>query len=219
MARIMTAQESVRLIKDNDIILATGFYSNGTPELIVDELVKQGQKNLTVVNNDGNTVEKGVGRLIASGQVRKFVCTWCGRLPIVPQLVEEGRLELELCPQGTLAERIRCGGFGLGGVLTPTGLGTVVEEKWGQRIVLDGKPWLYQSPMRGNVAIVEAYRADTAGNLVFHLTQRAFSVMCFAADLVIVEVTCPIEPEGSIAPEDVHIPGAVVDILVQGGKK
>lgn len=215
MAKIMDSESAVKLIKDGDVVLATGFYGNGTPVGIVDELLRQGQKNLTIANNDGNTVEKGVGRLIAAGQVKKFICTWCGRLPIAPQLADEGKLELELCPQGTFAERIRAGGYGLGGVLTPTGLNTIVEEKWGERITLNGKDWLYQTPIRGNVAIVEASRADAAGNLVFHLTQRGFApAMCFAADTVIVEVLNPIEPLGSIAPEDVHVPGAVVDVLI-----
>jgi acetate CoA/acetoacetate CoA-transferase alpha subunit len=207
---------AVKKIQTGDTILAGGFYGNGTPAGIVDELLRQGQKNLTIVNNDGNTTEKGVGRLIATGQVSKFICSWCGRLPIVAQLSSEGRLELEICPQGTLAERIRAGGFGLGGVLTPTGLGTMVEEKWGARVTLGGKDWLFHTPLRGNVAIIEAETADTAGNLVFHLTQRAFSVaMCYAADLVIVEVTGSIVPAGTISPEHIDVPGIVVDILVR----
>jgi acetate CoA/acetoacetate CoA-transferase alpha subunit len=216
----MNVKDAVGLIKDGNTILAGGFYGNGTPVSVVDELLRQGQKNLTLINNDGNTIEKGVGRLIAAGQVKKFICSWCGRLPIAPKLHEEGKMELELCPQGTLVERIRSGGYGLGGVLTPTGLNTIVEERWGKRVTLNGRDWLYQTPIRGDIAIIEAYRADTAGNLVFHLTQRAFStVMCFAADLVIVEVNSPIEPAGSINPNDVHVPGAVVDILVQGGNR
>lgn len=218
MSKIMDLKEAVRLIKDGDIILSGGFYGNGTPKLLVDELLRQGQKNLTMVNNDGNTTEKGVGRLIAAGQVSKFICSWCGRLPIAPQLAEEGKMELELCPQGSLAERIRAGGYGLGGILTPTGLNTIVEEKWAQRVTLNGQDWLYQTPIRGNVAIIEADRADEAGNLVFHLTQRTFqTVMAYAADLVIVEVNRPIEPIGSIKPEEVHVPGILVDVLVQGG--
>lgn len=218
MSKIMSLKEAVSLIKDDDVVLAGGFYGNGTPALIVDELLRQGQKNLTIINNDGNTVEKGVGRLIAAGQVKKFVCSWCGRLPLAPQLAEEGKMELELCPQGSFVERIRAGGYGLGGILTPTGLDTIVEEKWGQRINLNGSDWLYQTPIRGNVAIIEADRADEAGNLVFHLTQRAFSiVMAYAADLVIVEVNKPIEPIGSIKPEDVHVQAPIVDILIQGG--
>jgi acetate CoA/acetoacetate CoA-transferase alpha subunit len=216
LAKIMGAAEAVKKIKNGDTILAGGFYGNGTPMSIVDELLKQGQRGLTVVNNDGNTAEKGMGRLIAAGQVSKFTCSWCGRLPIVAQLSSEGKLELEICPQGTLAERIRAGGFGLGGVLTPTGLGTLVEGKWGERVTLNGKDWLYHTPIRGNAAIIEAETADTAGNLIFHLTQRAFSVaMCYAADLVIVEVTGNIVNAGEIPPERVEVPGVVVDILVK----
>ena len=215
MAKILDVQEAVRLIKDGDTILAGGFYGNGTPAAIVSEILVQQPKDLTVVNNDGNTTEKGVGRLVAAGLVKKFICSWCGRLPIAPELAQRGEMELEINPQGTLVERIRAAGYGLGGVLTPSGLNTVIEERWGERVTLDGRDWLYHSPLRGNVAIIEADRADTAGNLVFHLTQRAFGVtMCTAADLVIVEVTKPIEPAGSIDPEQVHVPGIFVDVLV-----
>ena len=215
MAKIMDTPSAVKLIKDGDIVLSGGFYGNGTPAAIVSEMLVQGQKGLTVVNNDGNTIEKGMGRLIAARQVKKFICSWCGRLPIVPELVEKGELELEINPQGTLVERIRAAGFGLGGILTPTGLNTIVEERWGQRMTIDGKDWLYHTPLKGNVAIIEADRADQAGNLVFHLTQRAFSIcMCTAADLVIVEVTNPIEPIGSINPEHIDVPGIFVDVLV-----
>ncbi len=218
MAKLMDVKDAVSLIKDGDTVLAGGFYGNGTPVLIVDELLRQGQKDLIMINNDGNTVEKGVGRLIAAGQVKKFICSWCGRLPIAPKLAEECKMELELCPQGSFAERIRAAGYGLGGILTPTGLNTIVEEKWAQRVELNGKQWLYQTPLKGNVAILEADRADEAGNLVFHLTQRAFStVMAFAADLVIVEVNKSIESVGSISPEEIHVPGILVDVLVQGG--
>lgn len=214
----MELREAVSLIKDGDTVLAGGFYANGTPALIVDEMLRQGQKDLTIINNDGNTVTKGVGKLIAAGQCKKFVCSWCGRLPLAPQLYEEGKMDFELCPQGSLAERIRAGGYGLGGILTPVGLNTIVEEKWAERITLNGKEWLYHTPIRGNVAILEADRADEVGNLVFHLTQRAFStVMAFAADLVIVEINRPIEPVGSIKPEEIHVPGVLVDVLIQGG--
>ena len=220
MAKVMDLEQAVRLIKDGDTVLAGGFYANGTPEMIVDEMLRQGQKQLTLVNNDGNTTEKGLGRLVAAGQAKKCVFSWCGRLSILPQLVDEGKIELELCPQGSLAERIRAGGFGLGGVLTPVGLGTIVEERWAERVHLNGRDWLYHTPIRGNVAIIEADRADTEGNLLFHLTQRNFNqVMCYAADLVIVQVNNPIEPAGSIAPQDVHVPGIMVDIMVQGPRR
>lgn len=214
MNKRMSLHNAVRLIKDGDTIMAGGFYANGTPLDIVSELVRQGQKNLTVINNDGNTVEKGMGQIIAAGQVKKFIVTWCGRLPI-PELMEQFGLEVELCPQGTFIERIRAGGFGLGGVLTAAGLNTVIEKD-AQRITLNERDWLYYTPLRADVALIEADRADEMGNLVFHLTQRNFNqMMCYAADLVIVQVNNPIEPAGSIAPEMVDVPGIAVDVLVE----
>ncbi|MDR1241232.1 MAG: 3-oxoacid CoA-transferase subunit A [Deltaproteobacteria bacterium] len=217
MAKVCGLEQATRMIKDGDVVLAGGFYGNGTPEMIVDELLRQGRKNLTIVNNDGNSAEKGMGRLVAAGQVKKCIFSWCGRLAVLPQLVDEGKVELELCPQGSLAERIRAGGYGLGGILTPVGLGTIVEEKWGERVHLNGKDWMYHTPIRGNVAILEADVADAEGNLVFHLTQRNFNqVMAYAADLVIVQVNRPVLPAGAIAPQDVHVPGILVDYLIQG---
>jgi acetate CoA/acetoacetate CoA-transferase alpha subunit len=147
--------------------------------------------------------------------VKKFICSWFGYTPLIGELYSNGELDLELNPQGTLVERIRAGGYGLGGVLTRSGLDTMVEEKWGCRMTLNGQEWLYHTPIRGNVAIVEAYRADMTGNLVFRRAQRNFSpVMCFAADLVIASVIKPIEPVGNLDPDEIMVPGAVVDILV-----
>lgn len=215
MAKITSAEEAIKYVCDGDVILASGFYGNGTSAELVDELLHQGKKDLTIVNNDGGSLEKGLGKLIYSGAVKKFICTWCGRLAELPNMVDDGKIDLELCPQGSFVERIRAAGYGLGGVLTPTGLNTVVEEKWAERVHLNGKDFLYHTPIKGNVAIIEADRADETGNLVFHLTQRGFgTVMAFAADLTIVSVKNPIEPPGNIHPEDVDVPGIVVDILV-----
>lgn len=214
MNKKMNLADAVSLIHDGDAILAGGFYGNGTPERIVDELLRQGQKDLHIYNNDGNTAQKGVGRLVAAGRAARFVCTWCGRLPEAARLADEGKMEFEVCPQGTFAERIRAGGYGLGGVLTRTGKGTIVEEQ-AEKVTLGGEEWLYYPPIRGKVSIIEADRADEYGNLRFHLTQRGFATaMCFASDLVIVQVNNPIEPVGSIAPEDIHVPGVVVDVLI-----
>lgn len=216
MAKIVSAAQAAERIHDGDIVLTSGFYGNGTAPDIIDALVKQGTKNLTVVNNDGGGPDKGVGKLIYHHQVKKFICSWCGRTPLVPELDAAGEMELELCPQGSLAERIRAGGFGLGGVLTPTGLDTIVEERWGQRVTLNGKDWLYQTPIHGNVAILEAWQADEAGNLIFRHTQRNFSiVMAYAADLVIVSVNQPIQKAGSFDPDAIMVPGICVDLLVQ----
>lgn len=216
----MKADEAVGLIKDGDVVLASGFYGNGTPADLVAEMLRQGKRDLTLVNNDGGDPEKGLGPLIYAGAAKKFICTWCGRLPKISELQDAGEMELELCPQGTFVERIRAAGYGLGGVLTPTGLGTIVEEKWAEKVHLNGQDFLYHTPLGGDVAIIEADRADEAGNLVFHLSQRGFgTVMAWAAKTTIVSVRKPIEPVGSIAPEDIHVPGIVVDVLVQQEEK
>lgn len=215
MAVIMNASEAVSKIKDGDTILFGGFLSVGTPAEIMDEIIVQDKKDLTGVCNDGGYPDKGVGKLIYADRFKKFICSWLGYTPYLAEQSNAGNVELELCPQGSLVERIRAGGFGLGGILTPTGLNTMVEEKYGQRLTLNGKDWLYQTPIRGNIAIVEAYRADEAGNLVFRRAQRNFApVMSYAADLVIAAVVNPIEPVGSIDPDEVMVPGSVVDILV-----
>ena len=132
-------------------------------------------------------------------------------------MVDSGEIDLELNPQGTLVERIRAGGFGLGGILTPTGLGTMIEEKgYGQRIHLNGRDWLYHTPLKADVTIVEAYDADEAGNLIFRRTQRNFcDTMCFAGETVIASVVNPIKKNGEIDPDAVMVPGVVVDYLVQ----
>lgn len=215
MAIIMNAAEAVSKINDHDRILFGGFLAVGTPDELIDEILKQGKKDLTGVCNDGGYPDRGVGKLIHADRFKKFICSWLGYTPYLAEQSNLGNVDLELCPQGSLVERIRAGGFGLGGILTQTGLNTMVEEKYGQRVTLNGRDWLYQAPIRGNVAIVEAYRADEAGNLIFRRAQRNFApVMSYAADLVIAAVVNPIEPKGSIDPDEVMVPGVAVDILV-----
>ena len=218
MNKIMTLREAVSQIKSGDTILAGGFYSVGTPDNIVDEIIRQNIKDLTIVSNDGGTPNEGIGKLIYDNRVKKLMVSWCGLTPLVPELVESGQLELELNPQGTLVERIRAGGYGLEGILTLTGLDTMIEEKKiGERVHLNGKDMLYHTPIRGNVTIVEAYAADKNGNLVFRGTQRNFNdVMCFASDLVIASVATPIKELGEIDPDSIMVPGTLVDIIVQG---
>lgn len=217
MAVIMDVKEAVKRIENGSVIHVGGFYAVGTPDDIIDELIAQGKKELTIVNNDGGTPTEGIGKLIYAGCVKKLICSWCGLTPIVPELVNRGEMELELNPQGTLVERIRAAGYGLGGVLTPTGLGTTIEEKgWGQRVKMNGNEYLYHTPLKADVTIVEAYQADKAGNLIFRRTQRNFcDVMCFASDMVIASVVEPIAEMGQLEPDHVMVPGPIVDILVQ----
>ena len=217
MKKLISVEEAVSKIKDGDTIMVGGFYTVGSPENIVDEILRQGKKDLTIINNDGGNPNSALGRLLYSGNVKKVYLSWCGYLDKLPDMVDSGEIDLELNPQGTLVERIRAGGFGLGGILTPTGLGTMIEEKgYGQRIHLNGRDWLYHTPLKADVAIVEAYDADEAGNLIFRRTQRNFcDTMCFAGETVIASVVNPIKKNGEIDPDAVMVPGVVVDYLVQ----
>jgi len=219
MSKILSLHDAVAKIKDLDTILAGGFYAVGTPDDIIDEMIRQRRGKLTIISNDTATPTEGIGKLLYAGLVKKLIVTFVSNTPIVPELIDKGELELELNPQGTLIERIRAGGFGLEGILTRTGLGTMIEEAGtGKRMNLNGKDVLYHTPLKGNVTIVEAYEADKAGNLVFHRTQRNFNdTMCFAGDIVIASVVKPIKELGEIDPDAVMVPGAVVDYLVQQG--
>jgi len=217
MPRIMSVSEAVSLIKDGASIHVNGFYQIGTPEDIVDEIIAQGKKDLTIACNDAGSEKEGIGKLIYAGLVKKLICTWCGLNPKVPELLDKGLIDLELNPQGTFVERIRAAGYGLGGILTPTGLGTIVEERgWGTRVNMNGNDWLYHTPLKADVCLLEAYTADEAGNLIFRRTQRCFGpVMATAADLVIASVVQPIVKKGELDPDHIMVPGPLVDILVQ----
>lgn len=217
MNKRISVEEAVSKVKDGAVVMVGGFYTLGTPERLIDELRLQGQKNLTIINNDGGNPNSALGRLLYSGNVKKAYLSWCGYLGKLPDMVERGEIELELTPQGTLIERIRAAGFGLGGVLTPTGLSTMIEERgYGERVHLNGRDWMYHTPLKADVTLVEAYDADEAGNLIFRRTQRNFcDTMCFAGDVVIASVINPIQKKGGIDPDAVMVPGAVVDYLVQ----
>jgi acetate CoA/acetoacetate CoA-transferase alpha subunit len=219
MNKIQKIEEAVSQIKNGDTVLVGGFYGVGTPHNIIDEMIRQNKKELTVITVEAGSPNYGVAKLLENRCVKKLIATWMGDLKhTVNELIEEGSMELEINPQGTLVERIRAGGYGLGGILTPTGLGTYVEEKGiGERYEFNGKAWLYHTPIKGDVCIVEAYGADVVGNLLFRGTQNNFNdMMCTSADLVIASIMCPICEKGEIEPIHVQVPGIYVDILVQG---
>ncbi|MBN1827831.1 MAG: CoA transferase subunit A [Deltaproteobacteria bacterium] len=217
MSKIKPLEEAIGHVKSGMTLHIGGFYGVGTPDEFIGEIIRHGIKDLTVVTNDSGTPEEGVGRLLYAGCIGKLILSWCGLTPIVPELVQKGKLELELTPQGTLAERIRAAGYGLGGVLTRTGLGTIVEEKGlGTRITVNGTECLYHPPLKADVTLTEAYMADKNGNLIFRRTQNNFNeVMCTAADMVIASVYKPIVEMGELHPDAVNVPGPLVDILVQ----
>jgi acetate CoA/acetoacetate CoA-transferase alpha subunit len=212
----VSVEEAVAMIPNGASIMVGGFMGVGTPERLLDELVRQKKSGISLISNDAATPGKGVGKLFEGAQVSKMIGTHIGLNPKAQQQMLGKQINVDLIPQGTFVERIRAGGCGLGGVLTPTGVGTLVEEGK-QKIEVDGKPYLLETALRADFALVHAFLADYNGNLSYVLTARNFNpVMAMAADTVIVTAE-HIVPVGVIAPDHVMTPGPLVDYLVANG--
>jgi acetate CoA/acetoacetate CoA-transferase alpha subunit len=212
----LSAEEAVAMIPNGASIMVGGFMGVGTPERLLAELVRQKKTDLSLISNDAATPGKGVGKLFDGGQVTNMIGTHIGLNPTAQQQMLGKQIKIDLIPQGTFVERIRAGGCGLGGVLTPTGVGTLVEEGK-QKIEVNGKTFLLETALRADFALVHAFLADYAGNLSYALTARNFNpVMAMAADIVIVTAE-HIVPTGVIAPDHVVTPGPLVDYLVANG--
>ena len=211
--RTTSLEEAVARIPDGASLMIGGFMAIGTPECLMDEIVRQGKCELTVIANDTALPGKGIGKLVTAKLVRKVIASHIGLNPETQQKMLAGELEVELVPQGTLIERIRSGGYGLGGVLTSTGVGTVVEE--GKRkLEIDGREYLLEMPLRADFALIQAFLADYLGNLTYALTARNFNpVIAMAADTVIVDAE-HVVPIGMISPDHVMTPAVLVDYLV-----
>ena len=209
-------EKAVAMIPDGATLMIGGFMAVGTPERLLDELVRQGKKNLTVIANDNALPGKGIGKLVSAGLVKKTIASHIGLNPETQKRMHDGSMQVELVPQGTLVERIRAGGFGLGGILTATGVGTVVEE--GKRkIEVDGKDYLLETPLRADFALIQSFLCDYSGNLTYVLTARNFNpVMAMAADTVIVEAEHMV-PVGLIPPDQVVTPAPIVDYVIAHG--
>ena len=214
MKRAIKCEEAAAMISDGAVLLVGGFMGVGSPHRLIDAIVERGPKNLTVVANDTARPGHGIGKLISCGAVSRAIVSHIGLNPECQQKMMSGDMEVELVPQGTLVERIRAGGVGLGGVLTETGLGTPVEE--GKQIVeTGGKRYLLEVPIRGDFALIAAQRADYVGNLEYSLTAHNFNpIMALAADTVIAE-PASIVPLGVISPDAVKTPGILVDHLLE----
>jgi len=205
--------DAVAKIPDGATLMIGGFMGVGTPERLMDELVRQGKRNLTVIANDTALPGRGIGKLVTAKLVAKTIASHIGLNPETQQQMIAGDMQVDLVPQGTLIERIRAAGCGLGGVLTPTGVGTVVEEGK-QKVEVNGKTYLLETPLRADFALVHAFLADYIGNLAYALTARNFNpVIAMAANTVIVTAE-NIVPTGVIAPDHVVTPGPLVDFLV-----
>ena len=214
--RNVSLKDAVAMIPDGATLMIGGFMGVGSPERLIEELVLQGKGNLTVIANDNAMPGRGIGKLVDAGLVSRTVASHIGLNPETQRQMIARKMEVDLVPQGTLVERIRAGGCGLGGVLTPTGVGTVVEEGK-QRIELNGKSYLVETALRADFALIHAFLADYLGNLAYALTARNFNpVMAMAADTVIVTAD-NIVPVGVIAPDHVVTPGPLVDYLVANG--
>ena len=201
------------MIPDGASVMVGGFMAVGTPERLIDEIVRQGKRDLTVIANDTAAPGRGIGKLISARSVRKVIASHIGLNPETQRQMMAKDIDVELVPQGTLIERIRAGGFGLGGVLTQTGIGTPVEDGK-QQVEVDGKPYLVEVALRADFALVQAFIADYLGNLGYALTSRNFNpVIAMAASTVIV-CADNIVPIGVISPDHVVTPAPVVDFLV-----
>lgn len=211
--RTIALEEAAAMVPDGASVMVGGFMGVGTPERLMDELARQGKRDLTVIANDTATPGRGIGKLVTAGVVRKAIVSHIGLNPETQKKMIAGEMEVDLVPQGTLIERIRAAGYGLGGVLTPTGVGTLVEE--GKRkLEVDGKQYLLETALHADFALVEAFLSDYYGNLVYALTARNFNpVIAMAAQTVIVDAA-HIVPVGMISPDHAVTPAVLVDFVI-----
>ena len=214
--KISTVEEAMKHINDGCTIMIAGFGGIGSSYTLINEIIKKKVKNMTLISIDAGDPEVGPDYIVRNELVKKLITSHIGATPTTGELMNAGKLEVEFSPQGTLAERIRAGGAGLGGFLTDVGLGTSVAE--GKEIVtVDGKDYLLEKPLTADIAIVLAEKADEFGNLIYSKTARGLNPhMAMAADFTIVDAK-HIVPVGDIVPEDVVTPGVYVDMIVQGG--
>jgi acetate CoA/acetoacetate CoA-transferase alpha subunit len=213
--RTTTIEEAVAGIPNGASLMMGGFMGVGTPERLVDELIRQGKRDLTVIANDTALPGIGIGKLVSAGSLRKAIVSHIGLNPETQKKMLAGEIEVELVPQGTLIERIRAAGYGLGGILTTTGVGTVVEE--GKRkLEVDGREYLLETPLRADFALVQAFLADYLGNLTYALTARNFNPVIAMAATTVIVCAEHIVPTGMISPDHVMTPAPLVDYLVAG---
>lgn len=214
MNKAIEISELKEKFHDGMSIMIGGFLANGTPERIVDALVESGVKDLTMIVNDTSYPNRGCGRLIANKQVKHLIVSHIGTNPMTGEQMNSGELDIEFSPQGTLAERIRVGGSGLGGVLTKTGMGTDVAK--GKEVVsVDGEDYLLERPLRADFAFIKGSVGDETGNLVYKGTTQNFQpLMAMAADCVVAEIEQML-PVGQISPEAIHTSGIFVDYILQ----
>lgn len=220
--KLMTAKEAVSKIQDGASIMVGGFMACGTPEILIDALVEQGAKELTIICNDAGVPGRGVGKLLSSGQIKTLIASHVGLNPEVAQRmntdVVEDKLECILVPQGTLAEQIRAGGAGLGGILTPTGVGTIVAE--GKQVIkVRDKDYLLEEPLKADFALIRGTVVDKFGNTMYNGTTQTFNPMMATAAETVIVGACEVVEIGDIDPNNVITSGIFVDAIVEGEKQ
>lgn len=214
-SKVVSMDAAMDLIHDGMTIMVGGFLGAGAPEKLIDAVVEKGVKDITVISNDTGFVDKSIGKWIVNKQVSHVIATHIGTNRETGNQMNAGETKVDLVPQGTLIERIRCTAAGLGGILTPTGVGTIVEEGK-QKLTIEGKEYILETPIKADLALVYASTADEKGNLIHAKATKNFNMlMAMAADLVIVQAD-EIVRVGEIDPDHVMTPGAVVDYIVQG---
>lgn len=218
MNKVISIDEAISHIKDGMTIMVGGFLGCGSPHRLIDALVEKGVKDLTLICNDSGFTDIGVGKLVVNKQIKKLIASHIGTNRETGNQMNAGEMEVVLVPQGTLAEQVRAGGAGLGGFLTPTGVGTVIEEGK-EKMVIDGKTYLLEMPLRADIALIAGETVDKYGNIVYYGATRNFNtLMATAADMVIVEAENVVEV-GALDPNHVVTPGIFVTHIVNGGEK
>ena len=214
MNKIKTMDEVAAMFRDGQTLMIGGFLCAGAPHAFIDVLVEKKVKDLTVIANDTGFPDWGIGKLVDNRQIKKVIASHVGTNKETGRQMNSGEMEVDLVPQGTLAERIRAAGVGLGGILTPTGVGTVIEEGK-QKLTIDGREYLLELPIRAEIALINAWKADKSGNLMYRVAARNFNpLMAMAADLVIVAAEHIVEV-GELGPDEIVTPGALVNIIVE----
>ena len=215
LVKQISSADAAALVRDGARVMIGGFLNCGSPEKLIDEVLAAGKQSLTVIANDTAFPDKGIGKMIVARRVQKAIVSHIGTNPETGRQMNAGELVVELVPQGSLAEKIRAGGFGLGGFYTPTGVGTIVADGKETKVI-DGKTYLLELPLTADVALVKAYKSDKAGNLVYRRSAQNFNpLMATAAATVIVEAEHIVEV-GEIDPDEVMTPSIFVQYLVQG---
>ena len=210
---VISLEQAARKVTNGDTVMIGGFMATGSPHSIIDALIATDTKGLNLICTDTGFADKGIGKLVSARQVASVKASHIGLNPETGRQMTSGEIDVELIPQGTLAERIRCGGAGIGGFLTQTGIGTLVEENK-QKLTVDGQEYLLEKPLKAKVALIRASIVDTAGNCIFNKTTRNFNpMMATAADLVIVEAEKIVEV-GEVDPDRFTLPGTFIDFIV-----